>query len=552
MGYVISGESFEMNEEFISLVDVFKFSFKTYPSSKAFTNMGFSLTYADLDKASRDFAAYLQSLPNLNPGDRVAVQLPNLLQYPIAAIGVLRAGLVLVNTNPLYTAREMEHQFNDSDVKAVVVLANMATTLEEVLPKTSVEHIILTEIGDVLPWPKRTLVNTVVKYVKKMVPAFSLPTAVKFNQALKVGAKLNLKEVSTQSDDIAVLQYTGGTTGVAKGAMLTHRNLIANMLQCKQVMHGLVKENQEIVIAPLPVYHIYTFTVNALYLALTGNETVFITNPRDLPSLIKTLGETEFTGFIGLNTLFTALCNQEDFKNLDFSSLGFTISGGMALAQGTANRWQEVTGCEIVEGYGMTETSPVISFNPAADIRLGTVGKPIPGTEVSVIGAEGEVLEMGEAGELCCRGPQVMKGYWKRDDATAKTITADGWIKTGDVAELDADGYIKIVDRIKDMVIVSGFNVYPNEIEDVVSLHDGILEAAVIGIPDEKSGEAVKLFVVKKDEQLSADEVKAFAREKLTGYKVPKFIEFIDELPKTAVGKVLRRELKDMEKNKAS
>ncbi|MDY7024744.1 MAG: AMP-binding protein [Pseudomonadota bacterium] len=545
MEHIVNGDELAEQSELQSLIDVFHYSFARFPEKKAFTNLGFSLTYQALDEASAAFGAYLQQHTSLEPGDRIAIQLPNLLQYPIACIGALRAGFVVVNTNPLYTEREMEHQFNDSEAKAIVIFAHMADKLEKILPNTQIQDVIVTHIADVLPAPKRWLVNTVVKHVKKMVPDFSLPQAVSFNDALNKGKKLTLKEAKPQAEDIAVLQYTGGTTGVAKGAMLTHNNLVSNMLQCKASMGDLIKEGQETVIAPLPVYHIYTFTVNGLFFMLTGNETVFITNPRDLPSFVKTLKETKFTGLVGLNTLFAALCNSEDFQNeVDFSGLKMTLSGGMALSQGVAHRWEAVTGCQIVEGYGMTETSPVISFNPPDDVRLGTVGRPVPGTQVCLMSEEGEMVTPSEVGELCCRGPQVMRGYWKRDDATAKTITAEGWIKTGDIATIDADGYISIVDRKKDMIIVSGFNVYPNEIEDEISLHEGILEAAAIGVEDEKTGEAVKLFVVKKDPAITENDVIEFARKNLTAYKVPKQVEFIDELPKTAVGKVLRRALR--------
>ena len=455
------------------------------------------------------------------------------------------SGLVVVNTNPLYTEREMHHQFADSGAKAIVILANMADKLERVIDKTEIRHVVVTEIGDLHGLPRRALINFAVRHVKKLVPRYSLPGALGFRDVLARGAKRQYQPVERDRDDIAALQYTGGTTGVAKGTMLTHRNLVANMLQARAVISDVLGEGCETVIAPLPVYHIYTFTVNCLFLMETGNHSVLIPNPRDIDGFVKTLRKIHFTGFVGLNTLFNALCNRDDFRALDFSSLKLTISGGMALTKAAAKRWEEVTACPVAEGYGMTETSPIVSFNPPAAIQLGTIGKPVPGTSVKIVDADGNDLPLGEAGELCVQGPQVMKGYWNRPEDTAKTLDAQGWVRTGDIAVLQEDGYIRIVDRKKDMIIVSGFNVYPNEIEDVVAGHPDVIEAAAIGVPDEDSGEAIKLFVVARNESLDAATLRSWCKKELAGYKVPKFVEFRDELPKTNVGKVLRRELRD-------
>ncbi len=545
---ILSGPALEGLEEYTSVMDVFHTSVERFGDKPAFSCMGQTLTYAELGRLSADFAAWLQHETDLEPGDRIAIQLPNVLQFPVAVFGAMRAGLVVVNTNPLYTEREMRHQFGDSEAKAILILANMADKLERVLEQTQIRHVLVTELGDLHAFPKRTLINAVVKYVKKMVPSYSLPMAVGFRQALAKGRGLEHRDVARQMEDIAALQYTGGTTGLAKGTMLTHRNLVANMLQARlALMAGAMNEGSETIIAPLPVYHIYTFTVNCLCMMDTGNHSVLITNPRDIDGFIKTLKSIKFSGFVGLNTLFNALCNREDFRQLDFSSLKLTISGGMALTKAAAKRWEEVTGCPIAEGYGMTETSPIVSFNPPDAIQLGTIGKPAAGTSVKVIGADGddEPLPVGEAGELCVKGPQVMKGYWNRPEDTAKTLDDEGWLRTGDIAVLQEDGYIRIVDRKKDMIIVSGFNVYPNEVEDVVTGHPDVVEAAVVGVPDDNSGEAIKLFVVARNESLDAETLRAWCKKELAGYKVPKLIEFRDELPKTNVGKVLRRELRD-------
>ncbi|PZP23063.1 long-chain-fatty-acid--CoA ligase FadD1 [Pseudomonas kuykendallii] len=538
-------------DQYPNIQAVLKESCQRFAGKPAFSNLGKTISYGELYELSGIFAAYLQNHTDLQPGDRIAVQMPNVLQYPVAVFGAMRAGLVVVNTNPLYTAREMEHQFNDSGAKALVCLANMAHLAEDVLPKTGVRHVIVTEVGDLLPPLKRLLVNSVVKYVKKMVPAFNLPQAVKFNDALAKGRGKALRESAPQGNDVAVLQYTGGTTGVAKGAMLTHRNLIANMLQCKVLMGANLNEGCEILIAPLPLYHIYAFTFHCMAMMLIGGHNILVTNPRDLPGTVKELGKWKFTGFVGLNTLFVALCNSEDFRRLDFSALKATFSGGMALQLATAERWKEVTGCGICEGYGMTETSPVATVNPFQHIQVGTIGIPVPSTLCKVIDDAGNDLPIGSIGELCIKGPQVMKGYWQREEATAEVLDANGWLKTGDIAVIQEDGYLRIVDRKKDMIIVSGFNVYPNELEDVLATLPGVLQCAAIGIPDEKSGEAIKVFVVvKPGESLTKDQVMQHMHDNVTGYKRPKSVEFRDALPTTNVGKILRRELRDEELKK--
>ncbi|MGG6260944.1 long-chain-fatty-acid--CoA ligase FadD1 [Stutzerimonas stutzeri] len=546
------GVASEINpNEYQNIQAVLKQSCERFADKPAFSSLGKTLTYGELYKLSGEFAAYLQQNTDLQPGDRIAVQLPNLIQYPIVVFGAMRAGLIVVNTNPLYTAREMEHQFNDAGAKALVCLANMAHLAEEVLPKTGIKHVVITEVADMLPPLKRMLINAVVKHVKKMVPAYSLPKAVKLNDALALGRGKAVREASPKSDEVAVLQYTGGTTGVAKGAMLTHRNLVANMLQCKALMGSNLNDGSEVLIAPLPLYHIYAFTFHCMAMMLSGNHNILISNPRDLPAMIKDLSKYRFSGFVGLNTLFVALCNSEDFRKLDFSALKITLSGGMALQLATAERWKQVTGCSICEGYGLTETSPVASVNPIEHIQLGSIGIPVPSTQFKVINDDGQDLPQGEIGELCIKGPQVMKGYWQRPEATAEVIDADGWFKTGDIGVIQEDGYIRIVDRKKDMILVSGFNVYPNELEDVLASLPGVLQCAAIGVPDEKSGEAIKLFVVvKPGESLTKEQVMQHMHDNLTGYKRPKFVEFRDSLPTTNVGKILRRELRDEELRK--
>ncbi|WP_341959515.1 long-chain-fatty-acid--CoA ligase FadD1 [Pseudomonas sp. RC10] len=530
---------------------VLKQSCERFANKPAFSNLGKTLTYGEMYELSGAFAAYLQQHTDLQPGDRIAVQLPNVLQYPIAVFGAIRAGLIVVNTNPLYTTREMEHQFNDSGAKALVCLANMAHLAEKVVPKTHVKHVIVTEVADLLPPLKRLLVNSVIKYVKKMVPPFHLPKAVKFNDVLAMVQGKSVNETSPKSSDVAVLQYTGGTTGVAKGAMLTHRNLIANMLQCKALMGSNLNEGCEILITPLPLYHIYAFTFHCMSMMLSGNHNILISNPRDLSAMVKELSKWKFSGFVGLNTLFVALCNNADFRNLDFSALKVTLSGGMALQQTAAERWKDVTGCSICEGYGMTETSPVATVNPFKNIQMGTIGIPVPSTLCKTINDAGEELPLGEVGELCVKGPQVMKGYWQRQEATDEMLDAEGWLKTGDIAVIQPNGYIRIVDRKKDMILVSGFNVYPNELEDVLATLPGVLQCAAIGVPDEKSGEAIKIFVVvKPGATLTKEQVMEHMRANVTAYKVPRSVEFRDALPTTNVGKILRRELRDEELKK--
>ena len=546
------GVAAEINpDQYPNILAVLKESCQRFADKPAFSNLGKTLTYGEIYKLSGDFAAYLQKHTDLKPGDRIAVQLPNVLQYPVVVFGAMRAGLVVVNTNPLYTAREMEHQFNDSGAKALICLANMAHLAEQVVPKTGVKTVIVTEVGDMLPTFKRLLVNFVIKHVKKMVPAYNLPQAVKLNDALAKGRGQSFSEANPSNADIAVLQYTGGTTGVAKGAMLTHRNLVANMLQVKELMGANLDEGCEVLIAPLPLYHIYAFTFHCMAMMLIGGHNILLTNPRDLPAVVKDLAKYRFTGFVGLNTLFVALCNNEDFRKLDFSSLKATFSGGMALQLATAERWKEVTGCAICEGFGMTETSPVATVNPFSAIQLGTIGIPVPSTLCKIVNDDGQELPIGEIGELCVKGPQVMKGYWQRQEATDEILDADGWLKTGDIGLIQEDGYLRIVDRKKDMILVSGFNVYPNELEDVLATLPGVLQCAAIGIPDEKSGEAIKVFVVvKPGESLTKEQVMEHMRANLTGYKVPKAVEFRDVLPTTNVGKILRRELRDEELKK--
>ncbi|WP_454255605.1 long-chain-fatty-acid--CoA ligase FadD2 [Pseudomonas sp. Marseille-Q8238] len=537
-----------------SVIEVFERSCKKFADRPAFSNLGVTLTYAELERYSAAFAAWLQKNTDLKPGDRVAVQMPNILQYPIAVFGAMRAGLVVVNTNPLYTVREMRHQFKDAGVRALVYLNTFGKSVQDVLPDSEIEYLIEARMGDMLPSLKGWLVNTVVKKVKKLVPDFHLPQAISFKDVLRQGQGHGLKPVKVGLDDIAVLQYTGGTTGVAKGAMLTHGNLVANMQQVHACLsqHGddgqpLLKEGQEIMIAPLPLYHIYAFTANCMCMMVSGNHNVLITNPRDIAGFIKELGKWRFNALLGLNTLFVALMDHPEFKNLDFSNLKLTNSGGTALVKATAERWQQVTGCTVVEGYGLTETSPVATTNPYGKLaRLGSVGIPVPGTSLKVIDDDGNDLGVGARGELCIKGPQVMKGYWQREEATAEVLDAEGWFKTGDIAVIDPDGFVRIVDRKKDMIIVSGFNVYPNEIEDVVMAHPQVVSCAAIGVPDEKSGEAVKLFVVPREGGVSVDELKAYCRENFTGYKVPKHIVLRESLPMTPVGKILRRELRDI------
>ncbi|WP_049722155.1 AMP-binding protein [Gilvimarinus polysaccharolyticus] len=526
-----------------TVVEVFTETCRKFADSPAFTCLGHTLTFREVEQLSGRFAAFLQQQTNLKPGDRIAVQLPNVLQYPVVVFGALRAGMIVVNTNPLYTSTELKHQLTDSGARALVVLANVAGAAAEVVAETDVEEVIVTELADLHPPLKSLLINSVVKYIKKMVPPFSFSSSRSFKSVMKT-ASADFQPHHATPEDVAVLQYTGGTTGVAKGAMLSHRNLVANMLQVNQQMGDVFRTNQDIFIAPLPLYHIYAYTIHCMCAFSLGNENILIPNPRDIPGFAKALKGVPFTCFVGLNTLFNALCRDENFRALDFSHMRLSSSGGMALTQRAAKEWERVTGTPVCEGYGLTETSPVVSINPRYGIRLGTVGLPVPQTEVKVIAEDGADLPLGETGELCVRGPQVMKGYWQRPEATAKTIDDQGWLKTGDIAMVDNDGYIKIVDRKKDMINVSGFKVFPNEVEDALTEHPDIVEAAVVGMPDEESGELVKAFVVSMNSALTEQDVRDFARKSLTGYKVPSSVEFRDELPKTNVGKVLRRELK--------
>lgn len=525
-----------------SVVDVFEETCAKYPNNPAFTCMDRTLNFADINRLSAKFAAYLQTETTLKPGDRIAMQMPNILQYPVAIFGALRAGLIVVNTNPLYTSREIKHQLLDSGAKALVVLANVADAAASIIQETDVELVIVTELADLHRPLKRLLINYVVDHVKKLVPHVELDNRVAFTDCIATSGDLFVP-AHRKPEDVAVLQYTGGTTGVAKGAMLTHRNLVANMLQVQTHLQDVFRPGEDFFVAPLPLYHIYAFTIHCMSTFSQGSHTLLIPNPRDIKGFVETLKGQDFTGFMGLNTLFNALCHNEDFHQLDFSSLRITCSGGMALTQDAARLWQKITGCQICEGYGLTETSPVVCINPFADIQVGTVGTPVGDTELKLVDVIGEEVKIG-VGELCIRGPQVMKGYWQREAETCEAIDKDGWFRSGDLAEIQANGYVRIVDRIKDMIIVSGFNVYPNEIEDVICSHPQVLEAAAVGVADEHSGETVKLYVVKRDQALTEAVVLAYCREQLTGYKIPHVIEFRDELPKTNVGKVLRRKLK--------
>jgi len=533
--------------KYSSLLDIYEESIRMFSSKKAFTNMGVSLTFTELDRKVDQFASFLQNELKLKKGDRIAIQMPNLLQFPIVAFAALRSGLTIVNTNPLYTAKEMQHQFKDSGAKAVVILANYAHLLEQILKDTGIESVVITEIGDLFPAPKRILVNSVVKYIKKMVPAYHLPHAYSFRQAMELGAMKPSQKISTNADDIAFLQYTGGTTGVAKGAMLLHRNVIANVMQIREWMKPKLREGEEVAIAALPLYHIFALTLNCLGLLRYGAENVLITNPRDIPGFIKDLKKTPFTIMAGVNTLFNALMNNPEFVSIDFTRVKVSVGGAMTLQKAVAEKWMQLTKSLIVEGYGLTEASPVVCCNPINGTdRIGTIGLPFPNTDIKLIDDNDNEVPFGEPGELCCKGPQVMAGYWNRPDETAKVLK-DGWLKTGDVAVMDKDGFLKIVDRKKDMILVSGFNVYPNEVEEAIASHPGVLEVAAIGVPDEHSGEIVKAVVVKKDPNLTAEDVIAHARKSLTNYKVPKLVEFRTELPKTNVGKILRRALREQQ-----
>jgi len=531
--------------QFSSIPDFLEQSFQKFATKPAFHCMGKTLSYADIDRLSHRFACYLQNDLKLSRGDRVALMMPNILQYPVALFGVLRAGMIAVNCNPLYTPRELEHQLKDSGSKAIVIVENFAKTLEQALPKTDVKHVIVTEIGDLLGFPKKYIVNAVIKHVKKMVPEYDIQNVIAFNDALDAGKATSLSKPVLKLDDVAFLQYTGGTTGVSKGAILTHGNIIANMLQAKAWIQFLIREGEEIIITPLPLYHIFSLTANCLIFNAVGALNVLITNPRDIPGFVKEMKKWNFSAITGVNTLFNALVNNEEFKKLDFSKLKVTLGGGMAVQRAVAEKWKEVTGVPLIEAYGLTETSPAACINPMnlKDYN-GFIGLPIPSTEVAILDDDGKMVDKGQTGEISIRGPQVMKGYWQRPDETAKVMTEDGFFRTGDIGYMNDDGYFKIVDRKKDMILVSGFNVYPNEIEDVAMLNPKVLEAAAIAVPDEKSGEAPKLFVVKKDASLTEKEMLDFCKQNLTGYKIPKYVEFRSELPKSNVGKILRKELR--------
>lgn len=531
-------------DHYSSLVEIFDEAVGKYKDKPAYVNMDHEMSFNELDKQTRDFAAYLQSI-GLKKGDPVAVMMPNLLQYPVALFGILRAGMVVVNVNPLYTARELKHQLVDSGSKAMVILKNFAHTYEKIKDDVKLDKVILTGIGDALPAPKRWIVNFVVKYIKKMVPAYQLSNTIDFNDVLKKGANAEFKPQHVIGDDLAFLQYTGGTTGPSKGAMLTHRNMVANLEQVSAVITPMMSDGEEIIITALPLYHIFALTANCLTFIKHGGKNILITNPRDMPAFVKELGKHEFSMISGVNTLFNGLLNTPGFKDLDFKSLKIALGGGMAVQRGVAEHWEKVTKSPLLEGYGLTECAPVVTTNPY-DIEhyTGSIGIPVPSTDIKIVDEEGNEVAMGEPGEMLVKGPQVMVGYLGRPDATAESIK-DGWFATGDMAVADETGFFRIVDRKKDMILVSGFNVYPNEIEEVVASHPKVLEVAAIGVPHESSGEAVKVVLVKKDASLTEKEVIEYCRENLTAYKVPKLVEFRDELPKTNVGKILRRELRD-------
>ena len=533
--------------EYSSLNAVLEISVEKFATRPAYENLGKVLTYKELDELTLQFASYVTNVLGMKKGDTIAIMLPNLLQYPIALFGALRAGLIVVNTNPLYTERELEHQLKDSGAKAIVILENFASVLAGVITNTEVKHVITSQVADIVNFPKSLLINSIVKYVKKMVPPFKLSNTVTFNQALSQGKLHTFKPVEVGHDDIAFLQYTGGTTGVAKGAALTHSNMVANLLQAHSWASEDLKEGVELVVTALPLYHIFALTANALFTMKLGAHALLITNPRDMPGFVKSLKGRKFSYITGVNTLFNGLIHAKGFDELDFSNLKLSLGGGMAVQRYVAEEWKRITGCTLVEAYGLTETSPAVTINPVKLAKFnGAIGLPLPSTNVSIRDSEGNELGINEPGELCVKGPQVMLKYWNRPDETANVLSEDGWLKTGDVAEVNEQGFLKIVDRLKDLIIVSGFNVYPNEIEDIISLHPKVLEVGVVGVKDDKSGEAVKLFVVKSDESLDEAELRAYCKEELTGYKRPRHIVFIDELPKSNVGKILRRELRKL------
>ena len=537
--------------QYSSISDVFRQSVEKFAHQPAFQNMGKTLTYAEVGKLAENFASYLQNVLKLPRGERVAIMLPNLLQYPIALFGILQAGLVAVNTNPLYTPRELEHQLKDSGATTIIVLENFANTLELVLPRTQIKHVIVASVGEMFGFFKGTLMNFVLRKIKKMVPEYRISGAIPFQTTLKEGAAHTFRPVTLTREDTALLQYTGGTTGVAKGAVLSHGNICANMLQAKEWIKNQLREGKETVIAALPLYHIFALTVNLMIFTNTGSKIILITNPRDMKGFIGELKKERISVFIGVNTLFNGMVNQPDFATVDFSNLRLTLGGGMATQKAVAEKWKKITGTPIVEAYGLTEASPGVCCNPLnIEAYSGGIGLPVPSTEVELRDADGKEVGVGQPGELWVRGPQVMKGYWNRPEETAKTIDARGFLETGDIAVMDEKGWLKLVDRKKDLIVVSGFNVYPNEIEEVVSHNDKVMEVACIGVPNEKTGEALKVFVVKKDPSLTKEELIEFCRTELTAYKVPKDIEFRDELPKSNVGKILRRELREQAQSK--
>ncbi|MEN9457079.1 MAG: long-chain-fatty-acid--CoA ligase [Neisseriaceae bacterium] len=548
-----AGVPSEINpDQYTSLVEMFEETVGKYGDKTAFINLMTPMSYRELDKKSRDFAAYLQNGLGLKQGDRVALMMPNLLQYPVAVFGILRAGLIVVNVNPLYTARELQHQLTDSGAQVILICANFAATLQEALPKTPVKHIIITELADLCPQPKRFLFNMLIKHVKKMVPAFYLPGAKKLNSVLAIGAGLPLNKPKINNTDLAFLQYTGGTTGLSKGAMLTHRNVVANILQVK-ALAGAAMTDKEVLVTALPLYHVFALVASVMFF-MVGGTNILITNPRDPEMFIKVIKDAGFTAMIGVNTLFNSLLNSPSFKQVNLSHLRFTLSGGMATQPSVADRWHKETGCLILEGYGLTETSPVVSLNPPeTQAFTGTVGLPVPSLEVSIRDENGKEMGLNEPGEICVRGPNIMKGYWQRPDESKKVLTDDGWLMTGDVGQIEDDGRLRIVDRKKDMILVSGFNVYPNEVENIIAAHPGVLEVAVIGVPADATGEAVKAYVVKKDAGLTEKDIIDHCRKQLTAYKVPRMVEFRTDLPKTNVGKILRKELRaELEKPKAA
>ena len=537
--------------QYSSISDEFRQSVEKFAHQPAFQNMGKTLTYAEVGKLAENFASYLQNVLKLPRGERVAIMLPNLLQYPIALFGILQAGLVAVNTNPLYTPRELEHQLKDSGATTIIVLENFANTLELVLPRTQIKHVIVASVGEMFGFFKGTLMNFVLRKIKKMVPEYRISGAIPFQTTLKEGAAHTFSPVTLTREDTALLQYTGGTTGVAKGAVLSHGNICANMLQAKEWIKNQLREGKETVIAALPLYHIFALTVNLMIFTNAGSKIILITNPRDMKGFIGELKKERISVFIGVNTLFNGMVNQPDFSTVDFSNLRLTLGGGMATQKAVAEKWKKITGTPIVEAYGLTEASPGVCCNPLnIEAYSGGIGLPVPSTEVELRDADGKEVGIGHPGELWVRGPQVMKGYWNRPEETAKTIDARGFLETGDIAVMDEKGWLKLVDRKKDLIVVSGFNVYPNEIEEVVSHNDKVMEVACIGVPNEKTGEALKVFVVKKDPSLTKEELIEFCRTELTAYKVPKDIEFRDELPKSNVGKILRRELREQAQNK--